>query len=232
MENLQFWNSWAKVPENAKRKISGGKLNGKTDINPQWRLKVLTETFGPVGFGWYTEITEHWTEEVETDFNPQNGYATKESTAWVTINLYIKNPETGEWSKPIVGTGGSKQCGKGKGDGIDDEAFKMAETDAISVACKKLGIGADVYWEAGTSKYSSTPASTSIPAAKPVAKPAEAKPRPVIEKGNPLWMPAIEYCRTNNCGAEALRQWYTISDATINEMQKVLDFQKDLKSAR
>ena len=34
-----------------------------------------------------------------------------------------------------------------------DECFKMALTDAISVACKALGFGADVYWEADRSKY-------------------------------------------------------------------------------
>ena len=60
----------------------------------------------------------------------------------------------GQWSEPIEGIGGSKQFGKGQGDGINDEAFKMAETDAISVACKKLGMGADVYWQANETKYS------------------------------------------------------------------------------
>ena len=33
----------------------------------------------------------------------------------------------------------------------------MALTDAISVACKALGFGADVYWQAGRSKYNPTP---------------------------------------------------------------------------
>ena len=28
---------------------------------------------------------------------------------------------------------------------LNDEAYKMALTDAISVACKQLGVGADVY---------------------------------------------------------------------------------------
>lgn len=35
-----------------------------------------------------------------------------------------------------------------------DECYKMAYTDAISVAAKALGIGADVYWAAGRTKYS------------------------------------------------------------------------------
>ena len=36
---------------------------------------------------------------------------------------------------------------------MNDEAFKMAETDALSVACKKLGIGADIYWAGDNTKY-------------------------------------------------------------------------------
>ena len=34
-----------------------------------------------------------------------------------------------------------------------DECFKMALTDAISVACKALGFGADIYWANGRTKY-------------------------------------------------------------------------------
>ena len=40
-----------------------------------------------------------------------------------------------------------------KGLHTSDECFKMAMTDAISVACKALGIGADVYWEKDKTKY-------------------------------------------------------------------------------
>ena len=36
----------------------------------------------------------------------------------------------------------------------DDEAYKKAETDALGTACKKLGIGAAVYWQGyADSKY-------------------------------------------------------------------------------
>lgn len=140
MNNLDWYNSFASVPENAKKPITAGKLKGKTDINPMWRIRTLTETFGPCGFGWTTRIIEHW---VEQDGN--------ESAAWVRIELRVKFED--KWSEPIEGVGGSKQFGKGMGDGINDEAFKMAETDAISVACKKLGIGADVYWQANETKY-------------------------------------------------------------------------------
>lgn len=144
MENLELYSFWKKVPDNAQRTIQGGNLNGKTDINPQWRIEVLTQKFGPVGFGWVTEIIEHW-DDVATIGN------TIERVAWVRINLRVC--VDGKWSLPIEGIGGSKYAGKGRGSELNDEAFKMAETDAISVACKKLGIGADVYWNKDATKY-------------------------------------------------------------------------------
>ena len=56
------------------------------------------------------------------------------------------------WSEPIYGTGGSSFIAKEKnGLYTSDECFKMAYTDALSVACKMLGMGANVYW--GDSKY-------------------------------------------------------------------------------
>lgn len=114
MDNLDIYRQVANVPPEAQKPITGGNLKGMTDINPMWRIKTLTEIFGPCGLGWYTQIIERWTER---DVN--------ESTAWVKIALYVKFPDTDTWSMPIEGVGGSKQCGKGKGDGINDEAFKV-----------------------------------------------------------------------------------------------------------
>lgn len=152
--NLELYNAWRAVPEDAQKTISGGNLNGKTDINPMWRIKVLTDKFGPVGFGWYTKITEHWSDtETIAVWNKDTKQMENvlERVAWVRLELYIKF--NGEWSAPIEGIGGSKYAGKGRGSELNDEAFKMAETDAISVACKKLGIGADIYWAADSTKY-------------------------------------------------------------------------------
>ena len=58
MENLDIYNDLRVVPEEAKKKIEGGKLKGKTDINPMWRIKALTERFGPCGIGWKYEIKD------------------------------------------------------------------------------------------------------------------------------------------------------------------------------
>ena len=139
---MKFYDRVRSVPENAKRPIVAGRLKGKTDINPMWRIKILTEEFGMCGVGWKYEITEQKTIE------GGNG----ELAAFVTINLYVKND--GKWSDAIQGVGGSMFVSKEKnGLYTNDECFKMALTDAISVSCKALGIGADVYWEKDRSKY-------------------------------------------------------------------------------
>lgn len=44
----------------------------------------------------------------------------------------------------------SKEC---NGLYTSDECYKMALTDAISVAAKSIGMGADIYWDKGRSKY-------------------------------------------------------------------------------
>lgn len=136
-----IYNSVRAVPDGAKKKIAGGRLKGKTDINPMWRIQTLTELFGPCGIGWKYEIVKMWTEQG----------ASGEIAAFAQINLYFRHE--GEWSEPIPGVGGSGFIKTESGAlTTNDESYKMALTDAISVSCKALGIGADVYWEEG-SKY-------------------------------------------------------------------------------
>lgn len=145
MENLKIYDSVRYVPEAAQKKITGGRLNGYTDINPMWRIKTLTEQFGPVGVGWFIEITK---QEIIQGPDAQ-------MAAFVNILLFVKIG--GEWSKGIFGTGGSSFVAQEKsGLYMSDECFKMALTDAISVACKMLGFGADIYWAKDNSKYAIT----------------------------------------------------------------------------
>lgn len=141
-ENLKIYDSVRVVPEDAKKPINGGRLKGMTDINPMYRIKSLTEQFGPVGFGWYYDITEKRLEQGSNN----------EMSAFVQIDLFVKIGD--EWSKPITGIGGSSFVTNEKnGLYVSDECFKMALTDAISVSCKALGIGADVYWKSDKTKY-------------------------------------------------------------------------------
>ncbi len=156
--NLNLYNKVRKVPDTAKKPIQGGRLKGMTDINPMWRIKVLTEQFGPCGIGWYYNIINKWIEEGAND----------EKIAFVDIELFIKHGN--EWSMPIQGTGGSSFISKERnGLYTNDECFKMALTDALGVAMKSLGVGADVYFEKDRSKYD---APTSEPQNKPQGQPA------------------------------------------------------------
>lgn len=143
-ENLRIYNNVKNVPDTALKLIQAGRLKGKSDINPMWRIKTLTEQFGVCGFGWKYEIT---------DKRLENG-ANSEISAFVDINLYIQIDR--EWSAAIPGTGGSSfVANERNGLYTSDECFKMALTDAISVACKALGIGANVYWDKDITKYAS-----------------------------------------------------------------------------
>ena len=121
MGNLDIYNKVKAVPEEAKKTIGAGRTKGFTDINPMWRIKMLTEVFGPCGFGWYYKVTDKHIETVGD-----------EACAFVDIELHVK--QDGDWSMPIHGTGGSRLATKEKsGVYVSDECYKMALTDAISV---------------------------------------------------------------------------------------------------
>lgn len=146
MDNMSIYTAVRKVPDDALKPITGGRLKGKTDINPMWRIKALTEQFGPCGFGWKYRITDKRLE----------AGAKGEVAAFVDIDLFVK--VDGEWSEAIPGTGGSAFVTSEKSSlYTSDECFKMALTDAISVACKALGFAADVYWDKDRTKYSGGP---------------------------------------------------------------------------
>lgn len=129
------YNAVKTVPQSALKVIDFGKLKGKYDISPQWRWEILTEVYGMCGVGWYFDIVD--TEQVLVE-------ATGETMLYVKVNLYIKDGD--EWSKPIPGYGGDFLIYKDKnGYHGNDEAFKMAVTDALGTAAKMIGVGADVY---------------------------------------------------------------------------------------
>lgn len=136
MENMEIYEAGRAVPKEAQKQFNNGRFQG-TDINPMWRIKKLTELFGPAGIGWYYDVVSERSEQHGDDV-----------MAIVDLKLYVKTG--GEWSKPIYGTGGNILLQKGR---MSDEGYKMALTDALSVACKALGIGADIYFGADKTKY-------------------------------------------------------------------------------
>ena len=153
-DHMEAWNKLARPPKEALKTIRGGRISGMTDINPQWRFKAMTEQYGPCGVGWKYSEPKLWLE------SGANG----EICAFASLNLSVKEDEwideSGEshgpiWSEPIPGIGGSMLIEKEKhGLHTNDEAYKMAVTDALSVAMKALGVAADIYlgqWDG--SKY-------------------------------------------------------------------------------
>ena len=176
-DNLDIYEAVRHVPETAQKEIVAGRLKGKTDINPIWRIKTLTEQFGPCGIGWKYKILDKRLEQ------GGNG----EIAAFVDIDLYIRY--AGEWSEGIPGTGGAMFAANEKnGLYISDECFKMALTDAISVSCKALGIGADVYWEKDTTKYEGSTARQDMGVKPAASGTAQTKAAPPVQSKQ-QWTP-------------------------------------------
>lgn len=165
MDNLDIWQKVSRPPREALKQITGGRLSGMTDVNPQWRIKVMTETFGPCGVGWKYEVVRLWTEP-----GPAG-----EVMAFAQVALYYGTgvlligggAKDGPWSDPVPGIGGSALVANEKnGLRANDEAYKMAITDALSVAMKQLGVAADIYaglWDGTKYKDGGPPASAIEP---------------------------------------------------------------------
>jgi hypothetical protein len=213
--NLSIYERVRSVPKEAKKEIEAGRLKGKNDINPMWRIKKLTEVFGPAGFGWYTEIVRTWTEASESG----------EMAVFVDIHLFVK--KDGEWSKPIYGNGGNRLVANEKkyenGQQVyvpflDDDAYKKAYTDAISVAAKALGIGADVYFEKDVTKYDSQPQAVQQ------AQPAAAPVLPKLTSKSAQWKSAVAYTASLKDDADTISQKirlkYSITDEDLELLLK------------
>lgn len=144
-----IWNKVSQPPPDALKQIDSGRMRGKTDINPQWRYKKLTEQFGPCGEGWKYKINRVW---------PEPG-SEGQIFAFAEVHLFVKIK--GQWSDAIPGIGGSMLVAmEKKGLHSSDEGYKMAITDALSVCCKMLGVAADIYagrWDGMSYREDYTP---------------------------------------------------------------------------
>ena len=218
--NLSIYDRVRTVPKEAMTSIDGGRLKGNSSITPMWRIKKLTEEFGPAGFGWYTEIVRTWTEASESG----------EMAVFVDIHLFVK--KDGEWSKPIYGNGGNRLVANEKkyenGQQVyipylDDDAYKKAYTDAISVAAKALGVGADVYFEKDKGKYASE--------TKPVSEPvAQAPSKPVLSSKGRDWRAAVAFTASQTDTAEVISEKIRSKYDITNEDLELLLKQSGKKS--
>src|SRR5262245_63023921 len=117
-EKLAVWNELARPPKSALKTIKGGRLQGMTDVNPQWRYQAMTKHFGPVGIGWKFEVVKFWNKPGV------------DGEVLVFAQVEVRIRHNSEWSDPIVGIGGNKLVSKEReGLRANDEAHKMAATD-------------------------------------------------------------------------------------------------------
>lgn len=152
MDNMWIYNKVKKTPKEAQKAIEAGRLAGFTDINPMWRIKKLTELFGPCGEGWKTEIvsakvidgaTKYYAKGKGEEFRSEECV---EKCVVIDLLLFYRKQD-GSWSDGVFGTGGAMLVTAEKfAPYTDDDCFKKAYTDAISCACKQLGFSEDIYF--------------------------------------------------------------------------------------
>lgn len=190
--SLELWNKLKRVPPESLKTIGAGRLKGKSDINPQWRLKIMTETFGVCGTGWKYTIDKLWSERGDVEL-----------FAFALVSIYIRE-DGGTWSFPIPGIGGSALVKKESAGTYDsDEGYKMAVTDALSVAMKAIGVGADIYegkWDG--SKYNER-----VEKQKPTMTPKQ-------------WADACLKFRNGEATKERMEEFYTLTDEQKAELDK------------
>lgn len=149
MNNMESWNRLATVPPCNLKTITFGALKGKSDINPQWRYKAMTEVYGSCGIEWSHRLVQ------STIVDGANG----EKLIYLEVAVKLKDGEE------FTGMGGDKIISKDKnGLRSNDEAFKMAYTDALGTALKYLGVASEIYeGNYDGSKYSESTDATEVP---------------------------------------------------------------------
>lgn len=226
---MTIYESMRQVPEGALTQINDGRLKGKSSINTMWRVKKLTEVFGPCGIGWNYRVTE---TRKETSADGQ-------TALFVDIMLRYRNPQTNEWSEEIPGTGGNILVRKEqRGLYLNDEAYKMAISDAISNAGKLLGLGADVYFANDVdNKYSSKQHEAQPAVQQPAPQPFASGPKqaayaegrgaakPEMNKLHSKWTYSIAVIAASTESNDELRKkletMYTITDSNFNELLRL-----------
>ena len=131
-DNLALWNRLKRTDPRATKPFTrSGGFRG-TQIDPAWRLQMMTEAFGPVGQGWGYEQVE-WT--------------VIERMVFACVRAWYRDPATGEKCFTGPQWGGTELMRRRRdgGEEPNDEAFKMSVTDALGKCLLEVGLAADIY---------------------------------------------------------------------------------------
>jgi hypothetical protein len=137
VKNLTNWNLLATVPLSHLKTIGFGALKGKSDINPQWRYKAMTEVYGPCGEGWSHRLVSSQVIDGAND----------EKLVFIEVAVTVKGGGefTGMGGDKITARNGNGTADKPYKWANNDEAFKMAYTDALGTALKYVGVASEIY---------------------------------------------------------------------------------------
>ena len=131
-DKMALWNVLKRTDPKATKPFQrAGGFRG-TQIDPAWRLQMMTEVFGPIGMGWGWEQLE-WT--------------IAERMVFICCRVWISDPVSEKKFYTGPQWGGTELVRRNR-DGTerpDDEAFKMSMTDAIGKCFLQLGLAADIY---------------------------------------------------------------------------------------
>tara|TARA_R110002074_G_scaffold330155_1_gene500688 strand:+ start:1116 stop:1946 length:831 start_codon:yes stop_codon:yes gene_type:complete len=177
MKNMENWNALSRVPEQHLKTIGFGALKGKSDINPQWRYKAMTEVYGQCGEGWSHRLVS--AQIVDG--------ASEEKLVFVEVAVTIAG------GQEFTGMGGDKIVSKDKnGLRSNDEAFKMAYTDALGTALKYVGVASEIYeGNYDGSKYAASTPATPPPPPPIVSDEIESIWKQSLIDNDPLSMTAL-----------------------------------------
>ena len=131
IDTLFLWNRLKRTdPKATKPFTRPGGFRG-TQIDPTWRLQMMTELFGPVGKGWGYE---------------QMDWTIAERMVFICARVWYIDPDSKEKCFTGPQWGGTEMVRRRNGIEVpDDECFKMSMTDAVGKCVLQLGLAADVY---------------------------------------------------------------------------------------
>lgn len=126
MSNTKLWDSVCRTdPAHTKAFVKGGGFKG-TAIKPIYLIHKATEQWGSMGDKWGAESVEH---------------IISGNTIFIKARVWY----TADKNKAMVEHWGGDVLTKGDKQTPNDEAFKMAFTDAVGKCLSMLGFGADVH---------------------------------------------------------------------------------------
>lgn len=219
---LRIWQCLDRVPKEAQRSFDNGKFKG-TDINTTFRLKRMTDVFGPIGLGWGYTIAEEQFRDGAPKLvnNVPVGY---EVLHCIRLRLWYIDPETKERGE-VEHFGQTlfvRWVVNKSAFSTDEDAPKKSLTDALGKCLSMLGFAAEIYsgqWnDSKYESFSTSPALTAVPDSRPSQK---ASSRQAARSTS---APALATISAERFGWAGLKEMTGFSKAKLIELAEFRQF--------